>query len=305
MKPFSQVFILGAPRSGTTFLASLLDRTKFRAPFETQFIIKYYKKLDRYGDLSKLENFRNLVIDIFSERSVQQWKIQPNIGTLYNSVSPDFSYTNIINEIILLKNKNNICWGDKTPNYLNNPEVILKLFPEAKFIFIVRDGRDVALSLLRKPWGPNNFLTCGEYWSNLNENFLRIREEIPSRNLLEIKYEEILIDPELHIGKIYDFLEESISADETQDLALTAKPDNSKKWPLQANRTQLRRFESAAASTLEKFDYPVVSDIIKINQLEKFMLRSHEAFRRFIFLFNTNIIDGIKIRFFGKEPFNE
>ena len=40
-----QVFILGAPRSGTTFLASLLTHTRFKAPFETHFIPKFYKKL--------------------------------------------------------------------------------------------------------------------------------------------------------------------------------------------------------------------------------------------------------------------
>lgn len=53
MQNCTQIFILGAPRSGTTFLASLLELTFFGKPFETPFITKYYKLLADYGDITK------------------------------------------------------------------------------------------------------------------------------------------------------------------------------------------------------------------------------------------------------------
>ena len=52
-----RVFIIGAPRSGTTLLASLLANTISGPPFEPHFITKYYKKLDDYGDITQLNNF--------------------------------------------------------------------------------------------------------------------------------------------------------------------------------------------------------------------------------------------------------
>ncbi|MCK7544036.1 sulfotransferase [Marinobacter bryozoorum] len=305
MKNFSQVFIFGAPRSGTTFLASLLDKTKYKAPFETHFITKYYKKLEDYGDLQEKRNFKNLINDIFGERAVRQWKIDPDIDKLYYATAPDFEYSKIINEIISLKIDGGTFWGDKTPNYLEDPGTIIELFPEAKFLFIVRDGRDVALSLLRKSWGPNNFLTCGEYWSRLNDNFLNVKDKIPPGSLFELKYEEVLTDPERHIKAVYDFLEEDISEDNIMDLANTTKSNNSGKWASQATTSQLRRFESAAATTLKVFGYSTASRQNIITSPEKMLLRAHEAYCRFVFLFKTNVIDGIKIHFFDKEPFNE
>ena len=72
------LFILGSPRSGTTFLASLLRPTAYGSPFETQFILKYHNKLDSYGDITQLCNLTRLINDISKERAIAQWGVKFN-----------------------------------------------------------------------------------------------------------------------------------------------------------------------------------------------------------------------------------
>lgn len=305
MDGYNQVFILGAPRSGTTFLASLLEHSSYGAPFETHFIPKYLRKLDSYGRLDERQNFKALLSDILSERPVQQWKLEVNLDDFYDRLDPDFSYSNIINTLISTKRGGKPHWGDKTPNYLENPEILNTLFPKAKYIFIIRDGRDVALSLLKKPWGPNTIMACGDYWSRLNRNYLRFSRKLQKESIYALRYEDLLKDTEHHIRSIYDFLGENITEDRVRRLAASVKGDNSGKWQSQLSQKQLRIFEAKAEDQLKQFDYPVLTESPRISWLERNHFLLYEKYKRFIFLFNTNVVDGIKIRFFGKEPFNE
>lgn len=303
----NQIFILGAPRSGTTFLSGLLRFTRYGRPVESHFITKYYRKLEVYGDLSKIENFNNLLKDILSERPVQQWKLKLDIHEFYNEVKPDFTYSNIVNKIMLkrpnLSTRNS--WGDKTPHYLNNVDIINTVFPRAKFIYIIRDGRDVALSLLKKSWGPANTIACAEYWSRLNRQSNTIEALEKDGQLLKIYYEELLSNPEIIIDNIYKFLNEECSIEQRNQLSVTAKSNNFNKWRDSMTQGQIRQFEAIAKPTLIRLGYSVVNTYPKLYPFEYSLSKLHSFAHKSIFLFKTNVIDGFKIRFLGKEPFNE
>ena len=72
---YEQLFVVGAPRSGTTYLSGLLEDTRFGTPIEPHFITKYHDRLDRYGDLQQAANFAHLIRDISRERPVMQWQL--------------------------------------------------------------------------------------------------------------------------------------------------------------------------------------------------------------------------------------
>jgi len=164
-----QVFILGAPRSGTTFTASLLNETRFGVPVETHFIPKYLDKLDSYGNLDVRANFCTLVQDILRERPVAQWRLALLPERLFEKLEEPRSYPNIINALFAARDESTpSAWGDKTPWYINRLASLAEIFPKARFIYVIRDGRDVALSLLNREWGPNNLYACAKYWSELN-----------------------------------------------------------------------------------------------------------------------------------------
>ena len=305
MQPVKQIFILGAPRSGTTFLASLLEHTKYYKPFESQFIIKYAGKLEQYGDLNNFSNFCRLLKDIMTERAVMQWNLDIDEHALFEEFNGDVTYVNLVNKLCLLHNPkgNNQYWGDKTPHYLRELETLYKLFPDAKYIYIVRDGRDVALSVLKKEWGPNNIFTCAEYWRELNKERPALGKMKEEGKLIQLRYEDLLDNTEQEISKIYEFLGEECTTEQIQQLAKTSMESNYYKWKSKLSERQKKIFEQVAGSTLKRFDYETTGDKSPPGSILTLYYRCHDKLCWFIFMFKTNIIDGFMIRFFNKQPF--
>jgi hypothetical protein len=307
MLEYKQVFIIGAPRSGTTFLASLLDKTAYGKPVETHFITKYYKKLDSYGDISRFDNFRSLVEDILKERPVQQWGLSLNVEDFYRSLPEGFDYKDVVNQILSLQKKdgNSTAWGDKTPHYIGDLDILLTLFPYASYIYIVRDGRDVALSLLEKNWGPNSVYECARYWAKLNQNIDLIHNMKESGQLYSLTYEGLLDQTKSHILSIYDFLGEQVSEEDVNALSASVKNKNYGKWKLKMSECDVQIFDAVAGNDLRRLGYEVIYPDAKISSYKKIIYFVHTKFRRVYFLFHINIIDGFRIRFLGKPPFNE
>jgi hypothetical protein len=79
-------------------------------------------------------------------------------------------------------------WADKTPHYVHHVDFLLSVWPRARVVVLVRDGRDVALSLKRMPFGPNKAV-----------------ERHPDR-VVCVRYEDIVADPEGEVGKLCSFL---------------------------------------------------------------------------------------------------
>jgi hypothetical protein len=301
------VFILGAPRSGTTFLSSLLDSTSYGAPFETQFFTKYFKKLDNYNDLNDLMNFSRLVKNILDERAVMQWKLDIDISSFFEEFNGDVTYSKLVDKLCLkaAAKKGLTSWGDKTPHYLTDIEIIYEMFPDSKYIYIVRDGRDVALSLLKKGWGPNNIFTSAKYWVELNKENDCLDEIKRKGNLLFLKYEDLLDNVELYVNNIYEFLEATIDKETQRQYSHRVLKENYNKWKTMLSDSQIKVFESVAADTLNRFDYKVVNGRGKIPYILTLAYIFHDKVLLFKHLFKLNVIDTIKIKYFGKEPFAE
>ena len=307
MDETKQVFILGAPRSGTTFLASLLTHTRFKAPFETHFIPKFYKKLSEYGDVNQFSNFSSLLDEILSERAVMQWKLNLNYEDFFNSFNGNVSYSELVDKLCSMRRNDNAegCWGEKTPWYLLELVLINKLFPKAKYIYIVRDGRDVALSLLKKEWGPNNLYSCAEYWRTLNKETPLLAELKAKGQLLELRYEDLLDKTEEYVAQFYEFLGEPYDSAKLSPLISTVKGGNYNKWKESLTSQQISLFDKVAANTLNRFGYETFEEEATLGILARSVYVCQNKLIWLKFMFKTNVIDGIKIRFFGKDPFSD
>jgi hypothetical protein len=307
MTSINPVFIIGAPRSGTTFLASLLDETDYGAPFETQFIIKYYKKLDKYGDITEYNNFCRLINDILKERAVRQHRIDIDIKAFYEKMAGNITYSEIVNQLCLMISSKygNTNWGDKTPSYIIDLDILYELFPDAKYLYIIRDGRDVALSLLQKEWGPNNFYYAAKYWKACNSKYELINKMKNEGKLLSLKYEYLVDDVVSNVKNTYSFLNIDYSQLDMEAMKSRVISGNYYKWKSRMSDGQIKVFDCVAYDILKQFDYEISAPVesLKIPGYKRILYFLHEKFLYSCHMFKMNVIDGLRIRFFGMEPF--
>jgi len=116
-----------------------------------------------------------------------------------------------------------LCVGDKTPDNLQYFDCLATYFPDAKFVHVIRDGRDVAVSLwhfnLRndpgktiQQWGTfEGFVReFAEYWVTTVKAGRRTGDALGSERYLELRYEDLLADPQGELSRALRFLSPSI-----------------------------------------------------------------------------------------------
>jgi hypothetical protein len=131
-------------------------------------------------------------------------------------------------------------WGDKTPPYIEIVPQLAKMYPQARFIHLVRDGRDVARSFQNRGWVESQWLhDNGREWIRAMEcHWQLMRSDLRDRILL-IYYEDLVLEPEATLRKVCRFIGERF---EPQMLAWQEKVDEqvSAREHLQHDRLKLR-----------------------------------------------------------------
>jgi chorismate mutase len=87
------------------------------------------------------------------------------------------------------------CWGIKIQRRIAHPEPLLRRWPDARFVHLVRDGRDVAASQLRggRGWGYESITAAAAGWAGLVD---AVPAAVPAAQLYELRYEDLVADPE-------------------------------------------------------------------------------------------------------------
>lgn len=294
----SPFFIVGAPRSGTTLLQYMLrSHPMISMPTgESHFIIPLYHAAKSFGDLRKLENIR-LVLQEMYRRSPEFLDtdlhgMRFSIDSLANELQNDGC--NTITSIIAGLFKKNALgegkerWGDKTPYYVLHLPIIIKMFPDAQIIHIIRDGRDCALSMFARKYELNvyNVYHAAKYWQQYVEVGQDMGRKLGPETYLEIRYEDILINKIATVQKICRFLcvpfsdsvIEFTKSDGSGKTPLLQKPiqqDNAEKWRSKMTRRQVSIFESAVGDTLKCNGYPLLTSASPLHILLRVAYRIH------------------------------
>jgi hypothetical protein len=237
-----------------------------------QFIARYYKRLGQYGDLNRDENLRRLIGDLLTERWFERcrakWGFEPSVEAIFRSVEQR-TFRGVLDAIFLDLARHNqmACrWGDKTPEYTHDLDVLGKLFPEAKYVHLVRDGRDVALSVMGRYWGPKNVFSAAHEWRESVAQIDDFFRDHPELQTLEITYEQLLRDPVDTFRELIKFLEidnrggallDSLATDLQRDLMST----NFDKWRRDLSPEQRTLFERVAGDLLRRHGYETLDSI--------------------------------------------
>jgi hypothetical protein len=198
-------FVVGATRSGTTLLRLMLDaHPQLAIPSETHFIPELIAAREKHGAspeqmlelLTSHRRWGDFGID--ADALAARWaQLDPLTGP--EAVRAFFRlYAEKIG-------KPEARWGDKTPGYVKSMREIQTYLPEARFVHPIRDGRDVALSVLKQEWGPQSTEAAAEKWRS---RVLRGRAQQPYlAHYMEVKFEDLVLHTERELRRICEFVE--------------------------------------------------------------------------------------------------
>jgi hypothetical protein len=97
-------------------------------------------------------------------------------------------------------------WVDHTPSNMKRAMSLLDMFPSAKFIHVVRDGRAVAASICPLDWGPNSIANAAPWWTERTVYGLAAEQTLGPARALRARYEDIVLTTHEAIRRITDFV---------------------------------------------------------------------------------------------------
>src|SRR5918996_1006425 len=285
------VFVVGMTRSGTTLLRMMLDaHTQLTIPPETHFVPDLIKACRQDGAppedaLAAMTSAREWGDFGFSDeemlarlRALPKLKAGAAVRTFYAA------YT---------EQQGKPRWGEKTPTYVQKMKLIQRALPEARFVHVIRDGRDVALSVLDRTV---RALTAADVARRWDKKISKAREDAPKlEHYTEIRYEDLILDTEPVLRSVCEFIElpwddamlayHERSGERLQEMAralpgdgraqelsverrmathaMTTKPpsaDRVARWRTQMSAEQRDEFEAVAGDLLAELGYPVGAD---------------------------------------------
>ena len=206
------IFVVGCPRSGTTMLQLMLHaHRRIAVPPETRFLLTAYWQRRDFGDLGHPDNRRRLARwivdrretrfrDLGLDREQTVARIVEGPGTLGSALATVFrAYADRFGKPR---------WGDKRPAYLQNLEVILRLFPDAQIINVVRDGRACVASLREMPWHKQDLYGTVAAWARAVDDARRAARHLDAGQWHQVRYEDLVADPATELAAICRFLGE-------------------------------------------------------------------------------------------------
>jgi hypothetical protein len=285
------VFVVGMNRSGTTLLRMMLDaHPELTIPPETHFVpdlIKATREPDATAEdaLAAMKSAREWGDFGFSDeemlgrlRALPAIKPGPAVRTFYEAY---------------MEQQGKPRWGEKTPTYVQKMRLIQRALPEARFVHVIRDGRDVALSVLDRTVRELTTTDVARRW---RKKITKAREDAPKlEHYTEIRYEDLILDTEPVLRRVCEFIDlpwddamldyHERSAERLKEMAralpaegrakelsverrlathaMTTKPpsaDRVARWRTQMTDEQRAGFEAEAGELLAELGYPTGPD---------------------------------------------
>lgn len=152
---------------------------------------------------------------------------------------------------------------ERTPDHVRHLGLMGDVYPDAMFLHIVRDGRDVARSLRSQPWGPSSIAEAAEEWRSAIEGARQASSGL--QHYIELGYEELLSDPRAGIERVFSWLSLDADPRTVEGTLLEAKvrfnvdpqaPAVAEgKWRKEFSPEDIAAFEKVAGSTLSELGY--------------------------------------------------
>jgi hypothetical protein len=203
-------FIVGSGRSGTTLLRMILaSHSHLAIPPETWYMLRLLEKFDPKQPLSP-DDIRTAAKIMTGHYRWPDMNIDAKEFTREALELKNPSLSDVV-EIVYRKHldrENKPRWGDKTPGYIQIVPELIAMFPDAKFIHFYRDGRDVARSFQAQGWYGRWLHDNAREWNEALDYNKRWRSSPLAHRILQVRYEDLVLDTEKTLRDICHFLDE-------------------------------------------------------------------------------------------------
>lgn len=265
------IIIIGSGRCGTGYLSMvLMESMDIGFPMdEPKFVVPTYHRLQRFGSLEEPANLRRLIeaihkSPVFDHLHQELVDISKRPIELLERVREP-TYTSVLYATFQFIAEKRGCsrLGYRDPTDVLHLPLLAKLFPSARFVHIIRDGRDAALSFLKFRWGATNLYCGARDWAQAVASGRRDGVSLADR-YFEFRFEDLILDTERVAVELGTFINQGRNPEQVQDLVerinRTKNVDNVDAWKHKLNTSQRFLCEAAAGEVLQVCGYPTEFD---------------------------------------------
>jgi hypothetical protein len=275
------VFLVGCARSGTTLLHRLVD-----AHPQIAIVPEMHWITDFFGDRWWLDSEAGVTVaelnGMIEHERFRLFRFTPEqLLGLVDDGQP-LPYVTFLNRFFALyrENSGKPLVGNKTPAYVRRIDALHSVWPEAKFVHLIRDGRDVCLSVRNwyhadrtagrySTWLEDPVSTSALWWKLKVLSGRMSGRKLPAELYYELQYENLVADPAAECDRLCSFL--GLSYDDAMlrfhEGKTKTKPGLDAKrawlpvtpglrnWRTQMPAPEIERFEAAAGDLLRELGY--------------------------------------------------
>lgn len=205
MTPFP--FFVGRGRSGTTLLRAIFDsHPELAIPHESHFVVTMGMNRKSYEAAASFDAAR-FTADL-EGTGFSRWGLEAGEVVAELEGSGVRSYEQAVRSVYSLyaRGRGKSRYADKTPIYVLHIDYLAGLFEEARFVHVIRDGRNVALSYLDVGFGPSSLHEAAIYWRRFVTAGRSAGQRLGARRYTEVRYEDLVANPEAQVRRLCDFL---------------------------------------------------------------------------------------------------
>ncbi|MDD4973257.1 MAG: sulfotransferase [Bacteriovorax sp.] len=283
------IFIIGTERSGSNLLRLILNsHPNIAIPHPPHIMRDFAPLLQGYGALTEDDNFSKLTTDVISivENHFSPWPFKINqemIKDLAPSKTLYGIYVGLYEAYRQHENKKR--WGCKSTFMFSEIETILQHHSNPRFIHLVRDPRDIAVSASKSIFSKYHPYKMAELWKNEQEQIEKWNYLSKEGKLLKILYEDLTTNPESVMKVVMDFLSEDFDPEqlnffkdrEAKQLAGLSQSWKKVEDPISAKSVgqfrenlaseDLAMIEFLCQDLMKEYSYPLVNDASKLKRV--------------------------------------
>jgi len=272
------ILMIGTQRSGSNLLRLMLNQIQtIAAPHPPHILQRLMPLQSSYGDLSNSDSFAQLVDDVcrlvelnpvawdgvtLDRQDVASRCKAHSLVAVFSAVYDIFAETRGA-ETWCCKSLSNVHYMDEISEYL----------PNIKYLYLYRDGRDVAVSFKKAVVGQKHFYHIAQEWSRAQRKAIAMGKKCGANQFFSLSYESLVSDPEPVLQNLCQFLEVPYSpsmlefhqSGEANNTAASSslwgnvtKPiiaSNTKKFMTKATAEDVKIFELVAGDVLDALGY--------------------------------------------------